>query len=271
MGSVANWVMDDVLGMDLSDDAAKAASAAANTQASWQKEALDYLKQTEQLPQQFREGALKTLGGLYGLEGGQGSQQELIDQAKQSPLYQAIMGTKRAGEDSVLRNAAATGGLRSGNVQRALYDYNTQLENKALLDSYNQQLQGLTGLANLPSNANNIANAMGDIGQTLSQGQVARAQIQQQGSQQNMQNLMGLASGAAMLFSDCRLKGDIKFLGKVGPFNWYSWDWNKLANLLGLKGFCQGVIADEVIKTNPEAVSYKNGYMIVNYTTLGVM
>ena len=104
------FVGDIVGGIFGGDDAADAATDAANIQAQAQREALAYLKETEAIPQAFREEGLKRLGGLYGLEGGVGSQQELIDQAQLSPLYQAIMGTQQAGEDAILRQASATGG-----------------------------------------------------------------------------------------------------------------------------------------------------------------
>ena len=68
------------------DEAAEAATDAANIQAKYQREALDYLKEREALPQQFREEALTGLGGLYGLPGGTGDQQKLVDRAISSPL-----------------------------------------------------------------------------------------------------------------------------------------------------------------------------------------
>jgi len=174
-------------------DASDAATEAASISADAQLQALNYLKEIEQIPQQFRSSALQQLGGLYGLEGGTGSQQQLIDQAQASPLYSAIMSGQQAGEQSILRNAGATGGLRSGNVQSALADYNTQLQNKALLESYNQQLSGLQGLAGLSSNANQIANQISGIGSTLAAGTTASAQAQQASNQQGWGNLFGLA------------------------------------------------------------------------------
>lgn len=174
-------------------EAADAAIQSANIQAQAQREALGYLKETEKIPQQFREGALQQLGGLYGLEGGEGDQREFIRSARRSPLYRAIIGGQEAGEEAILRKASATGGLRSGNVQEALYDYNVQLQNKALLESYNQRLGGLQGLARLPSNVNAIAGQIAGIGQTQAQGITAAAQAEQTGSQQGMGNLLGIA------------------------------------------------------------------------------
>jgi len=259
-----------------SDKAADASRAGAATTAGAEREALDYMKEREAIPQQFREGALKGLGGVYGLEGGTGSQQDLIDKAISSPLYQSIMGGKEAGEESILRNRAMTGGFRSGGTQENLYDYNVQLQNKALLESYNQQLQGLTGLAGLPSNSNQIAQQTSQIGQTLGMGQIAGAQAEQAGTQNMINNTMGMANlgiqayGAGVNFSDRRLKNNLEKIGEVNGHNWYMWSWNIVANKMGLDGKSEGVLADELVKTNPECIGIKDGFMIVDYFKLGI-
>lgn len=164
-------------------EAADASRDAAQTSASAQMEQLNYLKEIEAVPQEMREQAIKQLGGIAGFEGGEGNQADLIARAKQSPMYQELLGGREAGEDAIMRQAGATGGLRSGNVQSALAGFNTQLENQALTQSYNQQLQGLQGLAGLPSNANQIGNVMAGIGGTLASGQIAAGQAQQAGLQ----------------------------------------------------------------------------------------
>ncbi len=262
----------DFSGQDAGNAAANASLAAANTSAAYQQQALDYLKEREELPQQFRDEALQFLGGVYGLEGGTGSQQQLIDQAMASPLYGLLTGNKAAGEEAILRNASATGGLRSGSTQHNLYDYNTQLENQALLESYNQQLSGLSGLASLPSNASQIATGISGIGNTLAQGQTASAQAQLQAQQGGMQNLLGLGQlGVGLLsFSDARLKQNVRYLKTVNGVPWYRWRWNHLANELGFVGEGEGVIAQLTQKTHPHAISTdeKTGYLMVNYTEL---
>ena len=62
MGGIIDMIFGD-------DDATQAPIDAANIQAQAQREALAYLKEREAVPQQFREGALKQLGGICGLEG----------------------------------------------------------------------------------------------------------------------------------------------------------------------------------------------------------
>jgi len=261
-------VKTDFAGEKAGKEAARAAQGAAATQAGAQREALDYLKSTEELPQQFREGALQQLGGLYGLEGGTGSQQSFIDQARQSPLYSAMMGTQAASEDAILRNQSMTGGLRSGNTQDALAENAQSLQERALLESYNQQLQGVQGMARIPSNTNQIAAGTAGIGQTLAQGQLGAAQGQAAAQNMGMNQLMGLATTAAMAFSDIRLKENIEYVGYEDGQNWYKWDWNDEALELGLSGSDSGVMAHEVYKSKPEAIGTYAGYITVDYSQL---
>ena len=275
------------------DDAGDAAIKASEISAGSQEEALAYLKEREAVPQQFREEALTNMAGIYGLPGGEGNQQQFIDQLIQSPLYQSIMSGQKSGEEAIMRNASQTGGLRSGNTNYNLYDYNTQLQNQALLETYNQNISALQGFAGLPSNSNNIANTMSNIGTTRGQGVIASAQAQQGGSQNSMNNMLGMGSlGVDMyssgmmgsmgsgiismlskiggIFSDRRLKKDIQKIGEVNGFNWYSFTWNKLGEALGLKGTTNGCMADEVFPKRPDAVTLKDGFMFINYSVLGV-
>jgi hypothetical protein len=258
------------------DAAADASVQGANIQADYQREALAYLKETEEIPQLFREEALKGIAGAYNIEGGAGSQRDLIDRALASPLYGSIMGGQEAGEDAILRNAAATGGFRSGNVQHNMYDYNVQLQNRALLESYNQQMQGLQGLARLPSNANQIAQQTSEIGTTYGQGIIAAGQAQQQGYQNMGNNVMGavnlgISAYDAGMFSDRRLKINIKKIGLYKGFNIYAWDWNIVANKMGLTGSTIGCMADEVYPKVKSAVSIKNLFMFVDYSKIGIL
>jgi hypothetical protein len=191
MGSVVSSVTD-AIGLTDTEDAGDQARKASETQAAYQEKALAYMKEREALPQQFREGSLTKLAGLSGLEGGEGSQQALIDRAQQSPLYGAIMGGMDLSEEAILRNASATGGLRSGNTQDALAENAQQVQNQALLTSYNQQLSGLQGLASLPSNTNAIAGVTAGIGQTLGQGRVAQAQADFAAQNQLFEDTVGI-------------------------------------------------------------------------------
>jgi hypothetical protein len=155
-----------------------------------------------------------------------------------------------------------------------MYDYNVRLQNQALLKSYNEQLMGLQGLAGLPSNANQIAGGMAGIGQTQAQGIIGAEQGRQDASQQGFGNLMGLGQLGLgigkLIYSDRRLKKNIKKIGEVNGFNWYAWDWNLTAQKMGLKGATMGCMADEVFDIFPEAVTLRNNFMFLNYAMIGV-
>lgn len=248
-----------VAGALTGSSAAEASKGAADTAAQAEMAALDYLKQTEKLPQQFREGALGLLGGLYGLEGGtSGAAQRL----QSSPLYQATIGQIPAQEKAILRNQSATGALRTGGTDQMLAE--NQRMNQ--LQAYQNALQPLQGLASLPSNANQIAGLQSGIGQTLAQGQVGAAQAQQQG----ISNTLGLGMNALALagFSDIRLKENIQPAGERYGQSWFTWDWNEKAKSLGISGSAEGVIADYVKQTRPELIGERNGYLTVDYGAL---
>jgi len=273
----------DLFGGGGGDSAADASIRASELQAEYQREALDYLKEREAVPRQYQEQALGQLAGFYQLPEDV-SQEQLISQARQSPLYEAILATQQAGEDAILRTGAATGGLRSGNTIADIGNFSQQLQQNALLQSFNQQQQradlqrqeslgGLTSLAQLPSYAPQIAQQTAGIGQTLAQGQIAAAQAQQSGQQQGFGNLLGAAQVGGQLyqaFSDPRLKDNVKYLRRENGYNIYSWDWNRQANEMGYEGRAEGVMADEVQKLNPEAVREYNGYLTVDYDAIGV-
>lgn len=300
---LGNQVHDNIVAG--SGIASQGALQGSQTSAASQQQARDYLMQQDALPSGLRSAALNSLGGLYG---GSGS---ITDRAMASPVYQAAV---QQGENSVLRNASATGGLRSGNASSDL----AQVNQNALVSAYNDQVNGLQGLASLQSNANNIAGYTAGIGNTLGQGQlnaatvtgqgqinaaqnyanywgqgansltdannaaatavsqgnVAAAQNKAQASQNSSNNTMQLVglglTAASMFYSDRRLKKNIRYTGVENGIRKYSWVWNKLAERLGLHGGGYGVMADEVEDTNPDAVSVQDGYLIVNYRTLGV-
>lgn len=271
-------VIDFVTGKS-GEDAAVAAKDAATIAAQGQTEALEYLKEREKIPRILSERGLTRLGGLFGLvRGVEGAdvQEDILDKVRASPLFASIMGTQRAGEEAILRNAAATGGLRSGNVQQALAEQAQSLEERALLTGYQQEVQGLTGLAGLPSMAPQIAQATAAPAITTAQGITAGAQAQQANTAGLMQGLFnvggGVLSGMAMAgaFCDSRLKKNVKPAGKRLGHNWYTWDWNEKAEeLFGLKGKGEGVMAHELAETLPEAVGLsQSGYLIVDYEAL---
>lgn len=250
-----------VVGALTGSDAADASTEAAQTSAGAQREALQYLKEREQIPRQFSEGALNQLGGLFGLEGGDPRADQAI---RSNPIFQATLGQLPQQEEAILRNQSATGALRTGGTDAML------AENQRMntLNAYQNTLGGLQSLANLPSNASQIAGGIAGIGQTLGQGQIAAAQARQQGIGQTL----GLGMNALSLagFSDVRLKDNIKPAGERFGHDWFTWKWNEEAGELGLTGEAEGVLAQDVAKTHPDAIGISKGYLTVNYEKLGL-
>lgn len=86
-------------------------------------------------------GAVTAQQNLIGL-GGNAEQQKAIDALKNSAQFGELT---RQGENSILQNASATGGLRGGNVQASLAQFRPQL----LSQMIEQQYGRLGGIAQL--------------------------------------------------------------------------------------------------------------------------
>ena len=218
IGLGAGAVVGGITARNSAKSAASASDRAANVAAESQREGLDVMreqmewqKEVDALPRELREKALRGLDSFYQVPGAMRSQDELINEARSSPLYNAIMGHKQGAVDEMARYASATGGLRSGGAQAAFARQSVELENEALLrafqqsqqrDDYNRgmHLTGLTGLAGLQGNdaviaglTGQMAQQMGNIGQTQAMGILGSAQARQQGNQNMMNNVMGFA------------------------------------------------------------------------------
>ena len=117
---------------------------------------------------------------ILGLNGDQ-AQQGAISAQEQSPFFQALAAQ---GENALLQNASATGGLRGGNIQGALAQFRPQLLNQFIEQQYGR-LGGMTALgqqsaAGVATNglnvASNIGNLLGGIGQAQAGGALAQGQ-----------------------------------------------------------------------------------------------
>ena len=155
---------------DAANTAAGAQTAASNAQIEAEKEAL---AETRALLQPYVDAGDSALIGqldLLGMgENGYDGQQAAISNIEQSPLFNELV---KQGEDAMLQNAAATGGLRGGNMQGALAQYRPQMLNQQIQQQYGQ-LAGLSalgqnaaaGTGNAAQNvAGNIGTAYGNIG-----------------------------------------------------------------------------------------------------------
>lgn len=109
--------------------------------------------------------ALEQQQALAGL-GGAEAQRAAIQQIEESPFFQEQL---RMGEEALLQNAAATGGIRGGNLQSSLAQFRPSLLNQAIETQYNR-LSGLTDFGARASQ--NLAT----IGQSSAVGQAAQGQ-----------------------------------------------------------------------------------------------
>jgi len=113
------------------------------------------------------------------------------------------------------------------------------------------------------------ANLMGRSSSLLSNSTALSGQA----TQLSMANMDAMATlneqiargvGSYMSSSDIRFKDNRKLLKTVKGFNIYSWDWNALGKeVTGYTGRDQGVIAQEVLEIQPEAVIKNGEYLMV--------
>jgi hypothetical protein len=184
---------------------AKAAKGAARAQTSATENAIDVQEQSLQAiyrllnpymqassPDitkpyiQAGEQALQGAQGLIGLRGA-GEQQAAINQIQQSAQFQELA---RQGEQGILQNASATGGLRGGNTQAALAQFRPALLNQ-LIESQYGKLAGLTSMGG--SAAQNLLN----MGQQSASG-IATAEQQRSANIGNLLTQMGAAQAAGI-------------------------------------------------------------------------
>lgn len=148
--------------------AARAQENAAQGGIAEQQREFDKLQELLSPYVQAGSGALGQQQNLLGLNGND-QQAAAIQNLQQQPYFQSQM---KLGENAILQNAAATGGMRGGNTQGALAYFRPSL----LAQTIQQQLGNLGGLVNLGQNSaagtgsaamamgNNITNLLGQQG-----------------------------------------------------------------------------------------------------------
>jgi hypothetical protein len=221
----------------------------------------------------FQEAGVAAIGGqsdLLGLNGPE-AQAAAFAAMEDSPGQQFL---RDRAQKNLLRNSSAIGGLGGGNVRSALVEQGVGFAQQDLQNQFGRlgQLagQGLSSTQSVGQFGQNTAN---NIQQGFNRSAEARASgilgAQQAGAQQTQQ-LQQTGMTALSFFSDPKLKDNKKIIGEKNGHKIWSWTWNKLAESIGLTGNDLGVMADEVKRINPEAVSLVNGYMKVNYEMIGV-
>lgn len=144
---------------------------------------------------------------LLGLNGDR-AQQDAINNISSGSEYKTYL---QQGENSILQNASATGGLRGGNTQAALGQYAPTLLNNLI----NQRYQNLGGLTSLGQNAAaqtgnagmQSASNIGNILQNSGSAQAANYINQGNASASNWNNLASTTSNLAGMFAQYKAGG----------------------------------------------------------------
>jgi hypothetical protein len=140
-------------------------------------------------------GAQKDLAGLSGNE----AQKAAIKQLQESSQFQAL---SKQGEEAILQNAAATGGLRGGNTQGALLQFRPNMLAQLIEQQYGRlgQIAQLgqasamgEGTAGLKT-GDQIASLLGQRGQAEAGGLLARGAG-------NAEAVNGIVNAIGMYFS----------------------------------------------------------------------
>jgi len=206
MSFIGDLIGDVFGGITGAKQAGKAAERAGETQAAAAQSGIDEQKRQfdklVELMAPYVAAGTPALAGqqaLIGL-GGAGAQQQAIAGLAESPQMQALV---QQGENAMLQNASATGGLRGGNIQAALAQFRPQMLS-SLID---QQYQRLGGMTTLGQNAAagqatagtalgaNVAGLLGQQGAATAGGQLARGAVPGQTFGQMLQ-IGGTIAGA---------------------------------------------------------------------------
>jgi hypothetical protein len=143
--------------------------------------------------------ALKQQQALLGLEGPE-AQQAAINAIQNQPGFQSMV---QQGENAMLQNASATGGLRGGNLQGAMAQFRPQMLAQAIQDQYSR-LGGMTSLGQRSAagvgaagmeTGRGIADLLGQMGAAQAGGYLGQAKAQQQMIGSLAQGIGGAYSG----------------------------------------------------------------------------
>lgn len=233
----------------------------------------DYLGQSLGFLQPYAQAGGQTLdllGNALGINGN-GPQQSFFSNLQTEPGYAS---GQAAGIDALDKSAAARGMLRSGGQQRDLYSFG----NRYMNDYANNRISQLGGLltptmgaagssADLTNQAgNNIAGAQFGTGQLFANNATNTGNALAQSRGIGINNILGaLNAGAniaksAAMFSDIRLKENIRKVGMLDnglPVYVYNYKGSNMPMI--------GVMAQDVEKVRPEAVSEIGGYKAIRY------
>jgi len=142
--------------------------------------------------------ALQQQQALLGLSGAE-AQQAAISAIENQPGFQSMI---QQGENAMLQNASATGGLRGGNLQGAMSQFRPQMLSQAIQDQY-ARLGGMTSLGQQSASGvgtagmqtgRGIADLLGQMGAARAGGILGQAQSKSNVYDQ-MMKVMGTFAG----------------------------------------------------------------------------
>lgn len=187
IGKAIGSVVGGITGSTAATEGAKDASAtqAASSQAGIDEQKRQFDKLVELMSPYVTSGtsALTAQQNLLGLNGN-AAQGTAINSIANSDYYKT---TAAQGNDAILQNASATGGLRGGNTQAALAQFQPALLNQLVQQQYSN-LGGLSQLGQAAasgqasaglSSANSISQLLAQQGQAVAGGQIASGNAQQ--------------------------------------------------------------------------------------------
>lgn len=201
-GAVASAAVGLIAAEQQRKSASKASSAqqqAAQGGIDEQRRQFDEMRRLLEPYTQAGLPALKQQQALLGLEGPE-AQQAAINAIQNQPGFQAMI---QQGENAMLQNASATGGLRGGNLQGAMAQFRPQMLAQAIQDQYSR-LGGMTSLGQQSAagvgtagmeTGRGIAGLLGQIGAAQAGGFLGQARAQQQMFGSAMQGLGAAYSG----------------------------------------------------------------------------
>lgn len=202
--------------------------------------------------------------------GQMGSNREFLNAAAADEARLNAIGSSMASNYNTAQQTAL--GQNQQNIQNLL----AQAENQRALDLQTKQapLSGLSALASLlsgtssyypaqsaPSQTIKTGGGLGGIGSLFSAGGGVASAL---GYGSTGSALSGIGTALGFL-SDVRAKQDIEYVGKENGHKIYKFAYKSNPN----KKFI-GVMAQDIIKTNPDAVREHNGIYHVDYNKIGV-
>lgn len=187
------------------------------------------------------------------------------------------------GSKAIERAMAAAGKTLNPEAAKALLRFNQDTASNEYMNAYNRynndqsnlfnRLASISGFGQTASGqlmgaGTNYANATSDA-----YGNMANVNLANQGGSSLFGDLLNAGMAGAQMyqgfgFSDARLKHDIKKVGNVDGVNVY--EFRYLPEIDETQTKYRGVMAQDVIKTHPDAVIDVYGYMAVDYSQLPV-